>query len=112
MSKKAVPPPSSIIAKSSSRIATDEYPNTVILSITTHGEIPVELKTITSIGGRSTQTNVPKTFTIPDSIQEFYKFNAVAPGIINFVAGDNDIDVSEVEKINNGLKLLVKDQVN
>jgi len=104
MSKKAVLPPSSIIAKSSSRIATDEYPNTVILSITTHGEIPVELKTITSIGGSSTQTNVPKTFIIPESIQEFYKFNAVAPGIINFVAGDNDIDVSEVEKINNGLK--------
>jgi gas vesicle protein len=104
MSKKALPPPPSIIAKSSSRISTDEYPNTVILSITTHGEIPVELKTITSIGGSSTQTNVPKTFTIPDSIQEFYKFNAVAPGIINFVAGDNDIHVSDVEKINNGLK--------
>ena len=76
----------------------------MILSITTHGEIPVELKTITGIGARSTQTNVPKTFTIPDSIQEFYKFNAVAPGIINFVAGDNVIHVSDVEKINNGLK--------
>lgn len=102
-STKAAPPSKTNTLKST--IATgDEYPNTVILSITTHGEIPVELKTNTGIGGRITQTNVPKTFTIPDNIQEFYKFNAVAPGIINFVAGDNDIDVSEVEKINSGLK--------
>lgn len=88
-----------------STIASDKELKTVILSITTHGEIPVELKTITNAGsGHSIKVNVPKTFVIPESIREFYKFNAVAPGIINFVAGDNDIDVSEVEKINSGLK--------
>ena len=106
MSKKAVQPTTifDTMLNDPSTTKREVYPNKVILSITTHGEIPVEMKTITDRGKPITQTNVPKTFVIPESIQEFYKFNAVAPGIINFVAGDNDIDVSEVEKINIGLK--------
>ena len=107
MSKKAVSSTSisDETLNDTSTIASDKESKTAILSITTHGEIPVELKTITNTGsGHSIKVNVPKTFVIPESIREFYKFNAVAPGIINFVAGDNDIDVSEVEKINSGLK--------
>ena len=106
MSKKAVPPTTIFdkLLNEPSTTKRDEYPETVILSITTHGEIPVELKPIADKDGKITETNTPITFVIPDSIQEFYKFNAVAPGIINFVAGDNELDVSVIEKINSGLK--------
>jgi hypothetical protein len=107
MSKKAVPPPTTIFDKilnDRSTTKKDEYPNTVILSITTHGEIPVELKTITDKDGEITEINTPITYEIPERIQEFYKFNAVAPGIINFVLGDNEIDVSKIEKINSQLR--------
>lgn len=106
MSKKAVPPTSifDTMLKDRSITKKDEYPETVILSITTHGEIPVELKPIADKHGKITEINTPITYEIPESIQEFYKFNAVAPGIINFVLGDNEVDVSEIEKINRQLK--------
>jgi hypothetical protein len=91
MSKKAVPPTTIFdkILNDRSTTKKDEYPKTVILSITTHGEIPVELKPIADKHGKITEINTPITYEIPESIQQFYKFNAVAPGIINFVLGDN-----------------------
>lgn len=106
MSKKAVSSTSisDETLNDTSTITSDKEQKTVILSITTHGEIPVELKPIADKHGKITEINTPITYEIPESIQEFYKFNAVAPGIINFVAGDNDNDVSEVEKINSQLK--------
>jgi uncharacterized phage infection (PIP) family protein YhgE len=116
MLKKAVPPTTTTIFDEilNDRSTTKKYlyTETVILSITTHGEIPVELKTINDKDGKITEINTPITYKIPDSIQEFYKFNAVAPGIINFVAGDNDVDVREVEKINSGLKRNYREYVS
>ena len=114
MSKKAVPPTTIFDTMLNDPLTSkrDVYPETVILSITTHGEIPLELKTITDNDGKITEINTPITYKIPDSIQEFYKFNAVAPGIINFVAGDNDVDVREVEKINSGLKRNYREYVS
>lgn len=106
MSKKAVPPTTifDTMLNDPSTTKREVYPETVILSITTHGEIPVELKPIADKYGKITEINTPITYEIPESIQEFYKFNAVAPGIINFVAGDNELDVSEIEKMNSQLK--------
>jgi CRISPR/Cas system CMR-associated protein Cmr5 small subunit len=113
MSKKAVPPTTIFDKILNDRSTTKKYlyPETVILSITTHGEIPVELKTINDKDGKITEINAPITYEIPESIREFYKFNAVAPGIINYVAGDNPIDVSEVEKMNNKLKRRYREYV-
>jgi CBS domain-containing protein len=79
---------------------TTLYPKTVILSITTHGEIllntPVTDPTkITFVNGLA--ANIP-TFNVDSRIKEFYKFNAVAPGVINYVEGDGEIDVYDIER--------------
>lgn len=79
---------------------TTLYPKTVILSITTHGEIllntPVTDPTkIIFVNGLA--ANIP-TFNVDSRIKEFYKFNAVAPGVINYVEGDGEIDVYDIER--------------
>jgi hypothetical protein len=82
---------------------TTLYPKTVILSITTHGEIllntPVTDPTeIIFVNGLA--SNIP-TFNVDSRIKEFYKFNAVAPGVINYVEGDGEIDVYHIERARN-----------
>jgi hypothetical protein len=79
------------------------FPKTVILSITTHGEIllntpvtnPAEI-----IYTNGIPMNIP-TFNVDTRIKEFYKFNAVAPGVINYVEGDGEIDVYDIERAHN-----------
>jgi CBS domain-containing protein len=79
------------------------FPKTVILSITTHGEIllnnpvtnPSEI-----IYTNGIPMNIP-TFNVDTRIKEFYKFNAVAPGVINYVEGDGEIDVYDIERAHN-----------
>lgn len=78
-------------------------PKTTILSITTHGEIRLN-REITSISDivydRDGIATVLPTFDVNPRIREFYKFNAVVPGVLSYVAGDNEpIDIKEIERI-------------
>jgi hypothetical protein len=76
---------------------------TAILSITTHGEILLNTP-ITNpsevVYSDGIPMNIP-TFNVDTRIKEFYKFNAVAPGVINYVQGDGVIDVYDIERAHN-----------
>lgn len=82
-------------------MTTKIFPKTVVLSFTTHGEIllnsPVTDPTEITFTREGLATNIP-TFHLDPRIKEFYKFNAVPPGVINFVEGDDTIDVYDIEK--------------
>ena len=82
-------------------MTTRTFPKTVILSITTHGEIllnsPVTDPTKITFTPDGFPTNIP-TFQLDSRIKEFYKINAVAPGVINYVEGDDAIDVYDIER--------------
>jgi hypothetical protein len=82
-------------------MTTRTFPKTVILSITTHGEIllnsPVTDPTKITFTPNGFPTNIP-TFQLDSRIKEFYKFNAVAPGVINYVEGDDEMDVYDIER--------------
>lgn len=82
-------------------MTTRTFPKTVILSITTHGEIilkePVTDPTKITFTPDGFPTNIP-TFQLDSRIKEFYKFNAVAPGVINYVEGDDELDVYDIER--------------
>ena len=82
-------------------MATRKLPKTVILSITTHGEIllnsPVTDPAKITFTADGFPTNIP-TFQLDSRIKEFYKFNAVAPGVVNYVEGDGAIDVYDIER--------------
>lgn len=79
------------------------FPKTTILSITTHGEIRLnqEITRIADITyDRNGIATVLPTFDVNPRIREFYKFNAVVPGVLSYLAGDNDpIDIKEIERI-------------
>jgi hypothetical protein len=79
------------------------FPKTVILSITTHGEILLNTPVTNPseiIYTNGIPMNIP-TFNVDPRIKEFYKFNAVAPGVINYVEGDGEIDVYDIERAHN-----------
>jgi hypothetical protein len=82
-------------------MTTRTFPKTVILSITTHGEIllnePITDPTKITFTPNGFPTNIP-TFQLDSRINEFYKFNAVAPGVINYVEGDDDIHAYDIER--------------
>lgn len=82
-------------------MTTRTFPKTVILSITTHGEIilkePVTDPTKITFTPDGFPTNIPM-FQLDSRIKEFYKFNAVAPGVINYVEGDDEMDVYDIER--------------
>jgi hypothetical protein len=71
------------------------FPETAIISITTHGEIDLN-----GVKGDIPNMNMIPQFTINPKIQQFYKYNAVAPGVINFILGDEDIDIRDIERSN------------
>ncbi len=79
------------------------FPKTTILSITTHGEIRLnqEITRIEDITyDRTGIATVLPTFDVNPRIREFYKFNAVVPGVLSYVAGDNEpVDIKEIERI-------------
>ena len=79
------------------------FPETAIISITTHGEIRLNR----NIAGadeitydRAGFANVLPTFEINPNIIDFYKFNAVVPGVLSYVGGDDDFgDIADIEKM-------------
>lgn len=71
------------------------FPETAIISITTHGEIDLN-----GVKGDIQNVNMIPQFTINPKIRQFYKYNAVAPGVINFISGDEDIDIRDIERSN------------
>lgn len=82
---------------------SNKFPEIAIISISTHGEIRLN-RDITSAEeityDRAGYANVLPTFQINSKIQEFYKFNAVIPGLMSYVGGDDVFDdISEVEKM-------------
>lgn len=82
------------------------FPKTTILSITTHGEIRLN-REITSISDiaydKAGIATVLPTFNVNPGIREFYKFNAVVPEVLSFVAGDDEPgDIREIERISRG----------
>lgn len=83
--------------------ATSRFPETTIISISTHGEIRLtsDIANISDIvydtDGIAT---VLPTFNINPHIQEFYKYNAVVPGVVNYIQGSDAIDdPTKIEKI-------------
>ena len=79
------------------------FPKTTILSMTTHGEIRLnqEITRIADITyDRTGIATVLPTFDVNPRIREFYKFNAVVPGVLSYVAGDDaPVDIKEIERI-------------
>ena len=69
-----------------------KYPKTTFITITTHG--CVYLTPDMDIGN----PNVIPRFDINPKITKMFKYNAVSPGVINFVAGNEDIDVRDIER--------------
>jgi hypothetical protein len=70
------------------------FPKTAIISITTHGSI--------ELNGTADNLNpdVIPQFTINPKITQFYKYNAVAPGVINFISGTEEIPIRDIERSN------------
>ena len=69
-----------------------KYPKTTFITITTHGCI--YLTPDMDIGN----PNVIPRFDINPKISKMFKYNAVSPGVINFVAGNEDINVRDIER--------------
>ncbi len=70
------------------------FPKTAIISITTHGSIELN-----GVKGDLGPDVIPQ-FTINPKITEFYKYNAVSPGVINFITGEDDIEIRDIERSN------------
>jgi len=79
------------------------FSKTTILSITTHGEIRLNSEIASAANIKYDNlgiANVLPTFVVNPRITGFYKFNAVAPGVLSYVSGDDGlIDADEIEKI-------------
>ena len=79
------------------------FPETTVLSITTHGEFRLNQEIASAanikydVDGIAT---VLPTFNINPRIREFYKYNAVVPEVLSYVAGDDVLeDPKNVERI-------------
>jgi len=79
------------------------FPETAIISISTHGEIRLNRDIASAdeiIYDSAGYADVLPTFQINSKIQEFYKFNAVVPGVLSYVGGDDDFgDIADIEKM-------------
>lgn len=88
------------------------FPKTTIISISTHGEIRLN-KEITNpsdikYDSNSISTVLP-TFQINPNIKEFYKYNAVVPGVFSYAGGNSDfgdgMDAERSSRSKNGIEL-------
>jgi len=60
------------------------YPETALIVITSHGEIPITKDPIT-------KENIPYTFIIPNEISSITKLSVIAPGVCN-ITNTEDVD--------------------
>jgi len=76
------------------------FPETTIISITTHGEIRLNniINNISEIEYIDSIPTVLPTFEINNKISEFYKYNAVVPGVVNFVDSDDESEEPDKTK--------------
>jgi len=88
------------------------FPKTTIISVSTHGEIRLnkEIKNVSDIkyDGDGISTVLP-TFEINPKIREFYKYNAVVPGVFSYAGGNSEfgdiMDVERSRRSKNGIEL-------
>jgi|LauGreDrversion4_2_1035121.scaffolds.fasta_scaffold86942_2 hypothetical protein len=78
------------------------FPKTTILSLTTHGEIRLKSEVRNAADIKYDKDGLPTilpTFQVNENIREFYKFNAVVPGVVNYAGGNDDFgDIGDIEK--------------
>jgi hypothetical protein len=99
------------------------FPKTTIISISTHGEIRLN-KEITNVSDIKYDTDglassVLPVFQINPNIKEFYKYNAVVPGVFSYAAGNSDfgdgMDAEKSSRSKNGIEtgdLIVGEEVS
>jgi hypothetical protein len=93
--------------------SSKSFPKTTIISISTHGEIRLN-KEITNVSDIKYDTDglassVLPVFQINPNIKEFYKYNAVVPGVFSYAGGNSDfgdgMDAEKSSRSKNGNEL-------